>query len=82
MSHPASIPYFVYPTEDSPCTSAERMAADVTRPKYYYPRTPIKTPSYYPQSRTPILEDRRVFQRMDIDQLFFIFYYMTGSYEQ
>ncbi|ORX38920.1 Not1 N-terminal domain, CCR4-Not complex component-domain-containing protein [Kockovaella imperatae] len=55
---------------------------DSEPPRYYHPRTPIKTPSYYPQTRLPILEDKRSYQRMEIDQLFFVFYYMTGTYEQ
>ena len=52
------------------------------RPRYYHPKNPIKTPSYYPQSRAPILDDRSLYSRFETDQLFYIFYYMTGSYEQ
>ena len=59
-----------------------RSLTPLARPRYYHPRNLVKTPSYYPQSRAPILEDKRTYQRMEIDQLFFIFYYMTGTYEQ
>nr|XP_019005870.1 CCR4-NOT transcription complex subunit 3 [Kwoniella mangroviensis CBS 8507]OCF69331.1 CCR4-NOT transcription complex subunit 3 [Kwoniella mangroviensis CBS 8507] len=55
---------------------------DAEPPRYYHPKNPIKTPSYYPQSRLPILEDKSIYSRLDLDQLFYIFYYMTGTYEQ
>ncbi|KAK1922437.1 Not1 N-terminal domain, CCR4-Not complex component-domain-containing protein [Papiliotrema laurentii] len=51
-------------------------------PRYYHPKNPIKTPSYYPQVRAPILDDRSLYSRFETDQLFYIFYYMTGTYEQ
>nr|XP_019009665.1 uncharacterized protein I206_05224 [Kwoniella pini CBS 10737]OCF48446.1 hypothetical protein I206_05224 [Kwoniella pini CBS 10737] len=55
---------------------------DSEPPRYYHPKNPIKTPSYYPQARLPILEDKTIYSRLDLDQLFYIFYYMTGTYEQ
>ncbi|WVQ81648.1 hypothetical protein IAT38_003773 [Cryptococcus sp. DSM 104549] len=55
---------------------------DAEPPRYYHPKNPIKTPSYYPQSRLPILEDKSIYSRLELDQLFYIFYYMTGTYEQ
>ncbi|WRT68895.1 uncharacterized protein IL334_005877 [Kwoniella shivajii] len=55
---------------------------DAEPPRYYHPKNPIKAPSYYPQSRLPILEDKSIYSRLDLDQLFYIFYYMTGTYEQ
>lgn len=42
----------------------------------------MQTPSYYPQTRLPLLEDKSIYQRLELDQLFYIFYYMTGTYEQ
>ncbi|WOO83433.1 General negative regulator of transcription subunit 3 [Vanrija pseudolonga] len=51
-------------------------------PRYYHPQNPITTPSYYPQVRLPALEEKSIYQRLDLDQLFYIFYYMTGTYEQ
>ena len=56
--------------------------ADLHRPRYYLPKNPVKTPSYYPQTRATILSDRSIYDRFDVDQLFFIFYYYSGSYEQ
>ncbi|CAK9786798.1 hypothetical protein CC85DRAFT_308558 [Cutaneotrichosporon oleaginosum] len=55
---------------------------DAEPPRYYHPQNPVQTPSYYPQSRLPLLEDKSIYQRLDLDQLFYIFYYMTGTYEQ
>lgn len=55
---------------------------DAEPPRYYHPHNPIQTPSYYPQTRLPQLEDRSIYQRLELDQLFYIFYYMTGTYEQ
>jgi CCR4-NOT transcription complex subunit 3 len=56
--------------------------AEWNRPRYYHPKNPTKTPSYYPQSKPPILDDKSIYQRLELDQLFYIFYYMTGTYEQ
>ncbi|WVF65726.1 hypothetical protein IAT40_000458 [Kwoniella sp. CBS 6097] len=56
--------------------------ADAEPPRYYHPKHPVKTPSYYPQARIPIIEDKNLYPRLDLDQLFYIFYYMTGTYEQ
>lgn len=52
------------------------------RPKYYVPKTPYQTPSYYPQSPTPMLDNPASFEKFDIDTLFFIFYYQQGTYQQ
>lgn len=55
---------------------------DAEPPRYYHPQNPVQTPSYYPQTRLPLLEDKSIYQRLELDQLFYIFYYMTGTYEQ
>ncbi|BEI83059.1 hypothetical protein CcaverHIS002_0309270 [Cutaneotrichosporon cavernicola] len=55
---------------------------DAEPPRYYHPQNPVKTPSYYSQARLPLLEDKSIYQRLELDQLFYIFYYMTGTYEQ
>ncbi|KAK4683975.1 CCR4-NOT transcription complex subunit 3, partial [Tremellales sp. Uapishka_1] len=55
---------------------------DAEPPRYYHPKHPIKTPSYYPQQKLAALEDKNIYSRLDLDQLFYIFYYMTGTYEQ
>ncbi|KAF9285810.1 general negative regulator of transcription subunit 5 [Mortierella alpina] len=57
--------------------------ADTERPKYYAPKNPYPTPSYYPQAPPPSLfESSAVFEKFDIDTLFFIFYYQQGTYQQ
>ncbi|WVN91126.1 uncharacterized protein L203_106377 [Cryptococcus depauperatus CBS 7841] len=57
---------------------------DAEPPRYYHPKNPIKTPSHYPQSPLPLLASPSpaLFARLDLDQLFYIFYYMTGTYHQ
>ncbi|CAO3565495.1 unnamed protein product [Mortierella alpina] len=57
--------------------------ADTERPKNYAPKNPYPTPSYYPQAPPPSLfESSAVFEKFDIDTLFFIFYYQQGTYQQ
>ncbi|CAG8487776.1 2779_t:CDS:10 [Acaulospora morrowiae] len=55
---------------------------DSERPKYYVPRNPYHTPSHYPQSPTQIFDNPALFEKFDIDTLFFIFYYQQGTYQQ
>ncbi|KAF9426983.1 general negative regulator of transcription subunit 5 [Entomortierella beljakovae] len=58
-------------------------AADTERPKYYQPKNPYPTPAYYPQSPPPgLFESPAMFEKFDIDTLFFIFYYQQGTYQQ
>ncbi|KAG0215374.1 general negative regulator of transcription subunit 5, partial [Mortierella sp. GBA30] len=58
-------------------------AADTERPKYYTPKNPYPAPSYYPQSPPAgLFENAAVFEKFDIDTLFFIFYYQQGTYQQ
>ncbi|KAK3846985.1 MAG: Not1 N-terminal domain, CCR4-Not complex component-domain-containing protein [Linnemannia gamsii] len=57
--------------------------ADTERPKYYAPKNPYPTPSYYPQMPPPnLFESSATFEKVDIDTLFFIFYYQQGTYQQ
>lgn len=42
----------------------------------------MQTPPYYPQTRAPILDDKTIYSRLEVDQLFYIFYYHTNTYEQ
>ncbi|KAG0318424.1 general negative regulator of transcription subunit 5 [Dissophora globulifera] len=58
-------------------------AADTERPKYYTPKNPYPTPSYYPQTPPPgLFENPAMFEKFDIDTLFFVFYYQQGTYQQ
>ncbi|KAF7723689.1 proteinral negative regulator of transcription subunit 5 [Apophysomyces ossiformis] len=55
---------------------------DSERPKVYEPRTPCQTPSYYPQQPLAIFDNPVLFEKFDMDALFFIFYYQQGTYQQ
>ncbi|KAF9572274.1 general negative regulator of transcription subunit 5 [Mortierella alpina] len=58
-------------------------ATDTERPKYYTPKNPFSTPSYYPQTPpSGLFENAAMFEKFDIDTLFFIFYYQQGTYQQ
>lgn len=52
------------------------------KPKNYQPETPYPTPSYYPQEPLVSLDEEAMFVKMDIDTLFYIFYYRQGTYQQ
>ncbi|CCA74013.1 related to NOT3-general negative regulator of transcription, subunit 3 [Serendipita indica DSM 11827] len=55
---------------------------DAERPKYHTTRNPTQTPSYYPQQMLPLLSSPEFFERLDVETLFWVFYYMPGTYQQ
>jgi CCR4-NOT transcription complex subunit 3 len=55
---------------------------DSDRPKYYQPKNPYPTPSYYPQQPLSVFDNPAIFEKFDTDALFFIFYYQQGTYQQ
>ncbi|KAI9483301.1 MAG: Not1 N-terminal domain, CCR4-Not complex component-domain-containing protein [Benjaminiella poitrasii] len=55
---------------------------DSERPKVYQPRNPYNTPNYYPQQPLLIFDNPVLFDKFDMDTLFFIFYYQQGTYQQ
>ncbi|KAG0222574.1 general negative regulator of transcription subunit 5, partial [Actinomortierella wolfii] len=56
---------------------------DTERPKFYQPKNPYPTPSYYPQTPPQgLFDSAAMFEKFDIDTLFFIFYYQQGTYQQ
>jgi CCR4-NOT transcriptional regulation complex NOT5 subunit len=55
---------------------------DSEAPRPYKPKYRFATPSYYPQEPLPIFDDPRLYQRVDPDTLFYIFYYRQGTYQQ
>ncbi|KAF8843186.1 hypothetical protein BDN67DRAFT_964839 [Paxillus ammoniavirescens] len=55
---------------------------DTEKPKYYVPRHPFNTPSFYPQSPHPILTTPGIFSQIDVETLFYVFYYLPGTYQQ
>ncbi|TIA96361.1 hypothetical protein E3P96_03619 [Wallemia ichthyophaga] len=57
-------------------------AADAERPRYYVPKNLWTSPSHYPQVPKKDLEHPSLFSRLETDTLFYIFYYMQGTYQQ
>ncbi|CAG8685420.1 15103_t:CDS:10, partial [Funneliformis caledonium] len=55
---------------------------DSERPKYYAPRNPCQTSTFYPQNPPNIFDNPALFEKFDLDTLFFIFYYQQGTYQQ
>lgn len=55
---------------------------DTEKPKYYTPKNPCQTPPYYPQTLSPLLSSPSLFQNLDIETLFYVFYYLPGTYQQ
>ncbi|GAA5820626.1 hypothetical protein JCM11251_003082 [Rhodosporidiobolus azoricus] len=55
---------------------------DAEKPKYYVPRTPFATPTYYPQEPSTQFASAAFFSKLDVDTLFYIFYYCPGTYLQ
>ncbi|KAI0260512.1 Not1 N-terminal domain, CCR4-Not complex component-domain-containing protein [Gloeopeniophorella convolvens] len=55
---------------------------DTEKPKYYVPRNPYQAPTYYPQSTNPILTSPRLFSQLDVETLFYVFYFLPGTYQQ
>lgn len=52
------------------------------KPQYYHPQSPFPTPSFYPHDPLPGLDDPLILAKMDVDTLFYIFYYRQGTYQQ
>lgn len=59
-------------------------AHDRERQKLYCPRNPYNTPSVYYNAPgpSPVFDDPSMYEHLHTDTLFFIFYYMQGSYQQ
>ncbi|BGP25063.1 proteinral negative regulator of transcription subunit 5 [Rhodotorula toruloides] len=55
---------------------------DAEKPKYYVPRTPYATPTYYPQEPSSQFASPAFFSKLDVDTLFYIFYFASGTYMQ
>lgn len=61
--------------------------SDSRRDRRYMPRNPYthedtKKTTAYPTQPTTSYEDPAMFEKYDLDTLFFIFYYQQGSYQQ
>jgi CCR4-NOT transcription complex subunit 3 len=46
------------------------------------PRNPYQAPSYYPQATNVILSSPRLFAQLDVETLFYVFYFLPGTYQQ
>ncbi|KAI6033986.1 Not1 N-terminal domain, CCR4-Not complex component-domain-containing protein [Pisolithus microcarpus] len=55
---------------------------DTERAKYYVPRYPFNTSSFYPQTPHPVVSSPALFQHIDVETLFYVFYYLPGTYQQ
>ncbi|KAJ7638498.1 Not1 N-terminal domain, CCR4-Not complex component-domain-containing protein [Roridomyces roridus] len=55
---------------------------DTEKPKYYVPRNPFPTASYYPQTPHPLLSTAAIYSQLDVETLFYVFYFLPGTYQQ
>ncbi|KAJ7477074.1 Not1 N-terminal domain, CCR4-Not complex component-domain-containing protein [Mycena galericulata] len=55
---------------------------DTEKPKYYVPRNPYQTAPYYPQSPHPLLSTAAIYSQLDVETLFYVFYFLPGTYQQ
>ncbi|KAG5502919.1 hypothetical protein JKF63_04692 [Porcisia hertigi] len=55
---------------------------DVQRQRPYEPPNAIDAIPYFPQEVLPVLSNKDIYHQMDLDTLFFIFYYHQKSYQQ
>ncbi|KAJ7591421.1 Not1 N-terminal domain, CCR4-Not complex component-domain-containing protein [Mycena floridula] len=55
---------------------------DTEKPKYYVPRNPYPTAIYYPQSPPTLLSTSALFSQLDVETLFYVFYFLPGTYQQ
>lgn len=76
-NHATSLSYQLQMLE----ASATHMPEETEKPKYR-PKNPVATPSYYPQERLALFDSPPAFEKLDIDALFYIFYYQQGTYQQ
>ncbi|KAI0530029.1 Not1 N-terminal domain, CCR4-Not complex component-domain-containing protein [Xylaria digitata] len=56
--------------------------SDAEPPRSYRPETRYHSASGYPQEPLAILDDPRLYSRIEPDTLFYVFYYKQGSYQQ
>ncbi|CAE6521666.1 unnamed protein product [Rhizoctonia solani] len=53
---------------------------DTSKPKYYVPRNPYPSQPYYPQQPLAVLSSPALYSQLDVETLFFVFYYLPGTY--
>ncbi|KAK0660406.1 Not1 N-terminal domain, CCR4-Not complex component-domain-containing protein [Cercophora samala] len=57
-------------------------AADGEPPRGYVPDAKYHGQTHFPQEPLDILDDPRLYERIDPDTLFYVFYYKQGTYQQ
>ncbi|KAK0614977.1 Not1 N-terminal domain, CCR4-Not complex component-domain-containing protein [Bombardia bombarda] len=57
-------------------------ALDAEAPRDYHPDIRYHTHTQFPQEPLSILDDPRLYSRIDPDTLFYVFYYKQGTYQQ
>ena len=55
---------------------------DTFEPTFYVPISTYPTPRFFPKERPKLFDDPDVFSLMELDTLFFAFYFQTQSYQQ
>ncbi|KAJ6479255.1 Not1 N-terminal domain, CCR4-Not complex component-domain-containing protein [Mycena vitilis] len=55
---------------------------DTVKAKYYMPRNPFPTAAYYPQIPHALLNNAAIYSRVDVETLFYVFYFLPVSYPQ
>lgn len=55
---------------------------DSEKPKVYQPLNPYQTPDSFPSKSYLLFNNPAIFEKMDVDCLFFIFYYQQGTVQQ
>ena len=43
---------------------------------------PVQTPASFPREAMPLSENALLYEKLGLDTLFYVFYYMQGSYQQ
>ncbi|KAK4643096.1 General negative regulator of transcription subunit 5 [Podospora bellae-mahoneyi] len=62
--------------------AAKPEAADAEPPRAYVPETKYLAHTHFPQEPLDILDDPRLYERIEPDTLFYVFYYKQGTYQQ
>ncbi|KAI9913914.1 hypothetical protein PsorP6_006324 [Peronosclerospora sorghi] len=55
---------------------------DSEKANRYVPRNLYPTPTSFPATPSTLFSNAAIFEKLDVDTLFFIFYYQQGSYQQ
>lgn len=55
---------------------------DGETPRHYVPKNAFPTPPHYPQEPLTIFDNPALFEKIDLDTLFYVFYHQQGTYQQ